>query len=44
MSLDEGDTLAAAVRVPRVEGGEEVVQAAEPAQETPTDGPPEAQE
>jgi len=42
MSLDDDDTLAAAVRVPRDEGSEEAVQAGEPIPEPPSDVPPEA--
>ncbi len=39
MSLDEGDTLAAAVRVPRDEGGEEAVQGGELLPESPPEAP-----
>ncbi|HVC97133.1 MAG TPA: DNA gyrase C-terminal beta-propeller domain-containing protein, partial [Pirellulales bacterium] len=44
MSLDEGDTLAAAVRVPRDEGGEDAVQVGEPIAEPPSDAPGETPE
>ena len=44
MSLDEGDALAAAVRVPRDEGGEETVQGGESSPEAPSDVAPHAPE